>query len=129
MENRNIILILLVIIVVLAVIAGVMFLKHSEGNKTGTETGSNNTTASNETVKINETKTESIAEEKNMDFPKYSPTFGNYRTVESEQESAVIETSEGEYYVITGDGYYTYAGHDSQGNIKLGSYVGKYRMR
>lgn len=128
MENRNIIVIMLVIIAVLAVIAGVMFLKHGEMNSTA-PVSSNNTTDSNETVKINETKTESISEDKSMDFPEYSPTFGNYRTIEGQDESAVIETSEGEYYVITGDGYYTYEGHDSQGNIKVGSYVDKYRMK
>ena len=60
------------------------------------------------------------------DYPKYNPAIGSYRTVESQQELALIETSGGQNYVLAGDGYYTYGGHDSQGNIKLGSYVGKY---
>jgi len=60
------------------------------------------------------------------DYPKYNPAIGSYRTVESQQELALIETSSGQNYVLAGDGYYTYGGHDSQGNIKLGSYVGKY---
>ena len=60
------------------------------------------------------------------DYPKYNPAIGSYRTVESQQELALIETSSGQNYVLAGDGYYIYGGHDSQGNIKLGSYVGKY---
>lgn len=60
------------------------------------------------------------------DFLEYNSVIGNYRTVETHQELALIETSNGQKYVLAGDGYYTYGGHDSQGNIKLGSYVGKY---
>lgn len=60
------------------------------------------------------------------DYPKYNPAIGSYRTVKSQQELALIETPDGQKYVLAGDGYYTYGGQDSQGNIKLGSYVGKY---
>ena len=74
------------------------------------------------------TPTYSVEEIKAMEFTEHSPTFGNYKTVETQQELGVIETSNGEYFVLAGDGYYTYEGHDSKGNIKLGSYVGKYNM-
>ena len=60
------------------------------------------------------------------EYPEYSSVFGHYKTIESQQELALIETSNGNQYVLAGDGYYTYGGHDSQGNIQLGSYVGKY---
>ena len=74
------------------------------------------------------TATDSAEEIKAMEYTEHSPTFGNYRIIESQQELGVIETSNGEYFVLAGDGYYTYGGHDSNGNIKLGSYVGKYNM-
>ena len=74
------------------------------------------------------TATRSAGEIKSMEYTEHSPTFGNYRIIESQQELGVIETSNGEYFVLAGDGYYTYGGHDSNGNIKLGSYVGKYTM-
>ena len=74
------------------------------------------------------TATNSAGEIKSMEYTEHSPTFGNYRIIESQQELGVIETSNGEYFVLAGDGYYTYGGHDSNGNIKLGSYVGKYNM-
>lgn len=57
-------------------------------------------------------------------YSSYSPTVGYYRIVERQQELGVIETSTGNYYVIAGDGIYTYNGHDSKGNIQTGSRVG-----
>ena len=44
----------------------------------------------------------------------------------TELEDRLIETSAGEKYVLGGDGYYTYAGTDSNGNYKIGTYMGKY---
>ena len=59
-------------------------------------------------------------------YPEYSSHFGSYRIVETQQELAVIETSDGKMYVFAGDGAYTFVGHGSKGEIKLGTYVGKY---
>ena len=72
--------------------------------------------------------TPTISEEEliEMEYPEYSPVFGNYRTVESHDELCLIETSNGDHFVLAGDGYYTYGGRDSQGHIELGSFVGKY---
>ena len=61
-----------------------------------------------------------------MEYPEYSSEFGHYRTIETQQELALIETSNGNQYVFGGDGAYTFAGYDSQGYIQLGDYVGKY---
>ena len=61
-----------------------------------------------------------------MDYPEDSPVFGHYKVIERQNELALIETSSGQSFVLAGDGYYTYGGHDSQGYIQLGSYVGKY---
>ncbi|MBE6500948.1 MAG: hypothetical protein E7Z79_00740 [Methanobrevibacter thaueri] len=80
-------------------------------------------------LKIKEETKESDNNKNSVDtsvYSEYSPYFGNYRTVETQQELALIETSNGEYYVFAGDGAYTYGGHDSQGHIELGSYAGKY---
>ena len=80
-------------------------------------------------LRIKETVTEMVSDTKSVDtanYPKYSQVFGYYRTIETQNELALIETSNGNYYVLGGDGYYTYGGHDSQGYIELGSYVGKY---
>ena len=93
--------------------------------------GNENYTGCNATqkLKIKEEVKETTSEKNSVDtsvYSCYSPNFGNYRVVETQQELAVIETSNGEYYVFAGDGAYTYDGSDSQGNIKLGSYVGKY---
>ena len=76
--------------------------------------------------KTSSSKSDSGASGGSLSYPKYNPAIGSYRTVESQQELALIETVNGQKYVLAGDGYYTYAGRDSQGNIKLGSYVGKY---
>ena len=93
--------------------------------------GNENYTGDNATQKLTiKEKTKKTDSKKNsVDTSVYSchsPYFGNYRTVETQQELAVIETSNGEYYVFAGDGAYTFDGHDSQGHIKLGTYVGKY---
>lgn len=121
MENKNIILVLAAVIVVLAVVAGVMFSQINEKNTANIEINQTNTTNDTEVA-----KTESVEKVETVDYPKHSPIFGDYRLIERQYELAVIETSGGEYYVLAGDGYYTYGGHDPYGNIKLGSYVGKY---
>ena len=93
----------------------------------GNENHTGNNTTQNLTIKDKVKKTVNV--KNNVDtsvYSKYSPNFGNYRIVETQQELALIETSNGEYYVFGGDGAYTYGGHDSQGHIELGSYVGKY---
>lgn len=121
MENKNIILVLAAVIVVLAVVAGVMFSQINEKNTANIEINQTNTTNDTKVA-----KTESVENVETVDYPEHSSVLGDYRIVETQQELAVIETSGGEYYVLGGDGYHTYDGHDSQGNIKLGSYVGKY---
>jgi CDP-diacylglycerol pyrophosphatase len=115
MENRNIIIILIVIICILVAALGIMFSMQKTDDDSDLTVEDAVTDIVNDTASVDTTQ-----------YPKYSPHFGSYRTVESQQELAVIETSNGEYYVFGGDGAYNYAGHDSNGNIKLGSYVGKY---
>ena len=90
--------------------------------------GNENYTGDNDTQKltVKEKTTKSI--EKNSvetnNYPNYSSTIGSYRIVETQQELAVVETPSGEYYVLGGDGFWTYEGHDSQGHIQLGSPIG-----
>lgn len=76
-----------------------------------------------DTIKVDKATTELLKQKTSVEFPEYLSKFGSFRTVETQQELAVIETSNGNYYVIAGDGYYTFEGHDSQGHIKLGSRV------
>lgn len=71
-------------------------------------------------------KSDSAVEDVSDDYPEYSPTFGNYKILGDDLEDRLIETSAGEKYVLGGDGYYTYAGTDSNGNYKIGTYMGKY---
>lgn len=80
-------------------------------------------------LRINQKTTKIVSDENTANtnnYPNYNPSFGYYRSIEQQAELCLIETANGEYYVLAGDGYYTYDGHDSQGYIKLGSYVGKY---
>lgn len=93
-----------------------------------TYSGNENYTGNSTSEKLSIKETTTI-EENSVDtsaYPDYSPYFGNYRIVETENELALVETSDGKYYVFAGDGAYTYGGHDSQGYIELGTYVGKY---
>ena len=88
--------------------------------------------AATQKLSIDETATKVVSDnsDKNTaevnNYPKYNPHIGYYRSIEQHDELCLIETSNGEYYVLAGDGYYTYGGRDSQGHIDLGSYVGKY---
>lgn len=93
-----------------------------------TYSGNENYTGNSTSEKLS-IKEATTIEENSVDtsaYPDYSPYFGNYRIVETENELALVETSDGKYYVFAGDGAYTYGGHDSQGYIELGTYVGKY---
>lgn len=71
-------------------------------------------------------ESDSAVEDVSDDYPEYSPTFGNYKILGDDLEDRLIETSAGEKYVLGGDEYYTYAGTDSNGNYKIGTYMGKY---
>lgn len=71
-------------------------------------------------------ESDSAVEDVSDDYPEYSPTFGNYKILGDDLEDRLIETSAGEKYVLGGDWYYTYAGTDSNGNYKIGTYMGKY---
>ncbi|MDO5859872.1 hypothetical protein [Methanobrevibacter sp.] len=90
--------------------------------------GNENYAANNTAQKltVNEAHTESVSEYSSNSYPRYNPAFGSYRTVETHDELALIETASGQMYVLGGDEYYTYGGRDSQGHIELGSFVGKY---
>lgn len=103
-------------------------LKKGEYDVDVTFNGNDNYAASNATQKltVEESKTESLSASSANNYPKFNPAFGSYRIVETQQELALIETLSGQYYVLAGDGYYTYGGHDSKGYIKLGDFVGKY---
>ena len=93
----------------------------------GDENHTGNNTTQKLTIKEKVKKTANVKNKVDTSvYSKYSPNFGNYRIVEEQQELALIETSNGEYYVFGGDGAYTYGGRDSHGHIELGSYVGKY---
>lgn len=89
--------------------------------------GGNEKYAENNTVQkitIKEDAQESSNEQNNVDmnlYSSYSPNIGYYRVVDRQQELGLLETPDGNYYVMGGDGIYTYAGRDSQGNIQLGS--------
>ena len=96
-----------------------------------TYNGNENYTGNNTTQKltIKKAATETTNDKSSVDmsnFPSYNPSIGNYRVIQQHDELCLIETSNGEYYVLAGDGYYNYDGLDSKGYIKLGSYVGKY---
>lgn len=91
--------------------------------------GNENYSGSDATYKLNIDKvTPTYADEEllAMEYPQESPVFGHYRVIERQYELVLIETSNGELYVLAGDGYHTYGGHDSQGNIQLGTFVGDY---
>ena len=91
--------------------------------------GNENYTGSNTTQKLKikeEAKTTVVESVDLSQYPEYSPNFGHYRIVETHDEIALIETSNGNYYVFAGDGAYSYGGRDSQGVIELGEFVGDY---
>lgn len=78
-----------------------------------------------EKLTIKEATTQSISEN-TVDmslYTGYSSAIGSYRVVEHQQELGLLETPDGNYYVMGGDGIYTYAGRDSQGHFQLGSRV------
>lgn len=88
-----------------------------------TYSGNDNYTGNKTTQKLT-IKEVSTSEENSVDmslYPGYSPEIGYYRTIETQQELAVLETPGGNYYVMSGDGIRQYEGHDSQGYIRLGT--------
>ena len=90
----------------------------------GNDKYSGNTSQQKLTIKEKVQKTTS--EENTVDegsYPSYSSNIGSYRVVDRQQELGVIESSDGNYYVMAGDGIYTYEGRDSKGNIQFGSHV------
>ncbi|MBQ7928561.1 MAG: hypothetical protein IJ287_07485 [Methanobrevibacter sp.] len=104
-------------------------LKKGEYNVTVTF-GGNEKYAENNTVQklsIKEETQHSSSEENSVDmslYSGYSSKIGSYRVVENQQELGLLETPDGNYYVMGGDGIYTYGGRDSKGSIQLGSPVG-----
>lgn len=91
----------------------------------GNENYTGNTTTQKLTIKEKAKKTTSKKNSVDTSaYPDYSPNVGNYRLVETQQEIGLIETPDGNYYVITGDGIRTYEGRDSQGHIEFGSTIG-----
>ena len=87
----------------------------------GNENHTGNTTVQKLTIKEKAKKTTSKKNSVDTSaYPDYSPKVGNYRLIESQQEIGLIETPDGNNYVITGDGIRTYEGHDSQGHIEFG---------
>ena len=89
----------------------------------GNEKYGGNSTVQKLTIK--EATTQSISEN-TVDmslYTGYSSAIGSYRVVEHQQELGLLETPGGNYYVMGGDGIYTYAGRDSQGRFQMGSPV------
>lgn len=127
MENRSIIIICISAIIISALAVGYIVYDTISTSKTDENLNTNNTTTVSENVSINNSQDTSTSnEDVSSEYPEYSPTFGHYKTLGDDFETALIETSNGNKYVLAGDGYYTYAGTDSNGNYELGSYVGKY---
>lgn len=86
----------------------------------GNEKYGGNSTVGKLTIK--EATTQSISEN-TVDmslYTGYSSAIGSYRVVEHQQEAGLLETPDGNYYVMGGDGIYTYAGRDSQGRFLSG---------
>lgn len=83
--------------------------------------GNDNYTGNHTTQKL--TVNEKVQSE-TVDYPEYSSVIGNYVIVETQEELELLETSDGNYYVMGDDGIYTYDGRDSDGMIILGTFVG-----
>lgn len=82
---------------------------------------------SEQKLTIKEKVQETTSKENTVDessYSSYSSKVGSYKVVDRQQELGVIESSDGNYYVMAGDGIYTYEGRDSKGNIQYGSHVG-----
>lgn len=119
MKNRSILIICVIAIVITAILTTCIVYNTLSSSSTDVDS---NTTIANETSLINTTSSEDISSK----YPEYSSTFGHYKILGDDYECRLIETSEGNKYVLGGDGYYTYAGTDSNGHYELGNYVGKY---
>ncbi len=123
MKNRSVLIICVIAIVITAILTTCIV--YNTLSSSPTDIDSNSTTA-NETSIINTQNTTTSSEDISSEYPEYSPTFGHYKILGHDFEAELIETSDGDKYVLGGDGYYTYAGTDSNGHYELGSYVGKY---
>lgn len=99
-------------------------LKKGKYNVTVTFGGNEKYAENNTSQKLTITEeTQESSTENNVDmslYSSYSSAIGSYRIVERQQELGLLETPDGNYYVMAGDGIYTYGGRDSQGNIQLG---------
>ena len=120
MKNRSVLIICVIAIVITAILTTCIVYNTLSSSSTDVDS---NTTIANETSIINTTTS---SEDISSKYPEYSSTFGHYKILGDDYECRLIETSEGNKYVLGGDGYYTYAGTDSNGNYELGNYVGKY---
>ena len=92
----------------------------------GNENYTGNTSTQKLTIKEETKKTTEVNSVDFNQYSEYSPNFGYYKTIETHDEMALIETSNGNYYIFAGDGAYTYGGRDSQGVIQFGEFVGDY---
>lgn len=102
-------------------------LKKGKYNVTVTFGGNEKYAENNTSQKLTITEeTQESSTENNVDmslYSSYSSAIGSYRIVERQQELGLLETPDGNYYVMAGDGIYTYGGRDSQGNIQPGAPV------
>ena len=99
-------------------------LKKGKYNVTVTFGGNEKYAENNTSQKLTITEeTQESSTENNVDmslYSSYSSAIGSYRIVERQQELGLLETPDASYYVMAGDGIYTYGGRDSQGNIQPG---------
>ena len=95
----------------------------------GNENYTGNTSTQKLTIKEETKKTTEVNSVDFNQYSEYSPNFGYYKTIETHDEMALIETSNGNYYIFAGDGAYTYGGRDSQGVIQFGEFVGDYQIK
>lgn len=76
-------------------------------------------------INVEEATTESVSSQRTDSYPEYSSDLGHYKSTGiGQDEMKVVELDDGRYVVIAGDGYYSYEGVDSQGNINRGSFLG-----
>ena len=76
-------------------------------------------------IDVEKVATESVSSQRTDSYPEYSSDLGHYKSTGMEQdEMKVVELDDGRYVVIAGDGYYSYEGRDSKGNINRGSFLG-----
>lgn len=126
MENRSILIICVIAIVIAAISTTYVVYDNISSSTTDVDSNINETTIINETTTNDTQDASTSSEDISNEYPEYSSTFGNYKILGTNEEQMLIETSDGNKYVLGGDGYYTYTGTSSGGGYELGSYVGKY---